>query len=72
MTTNHRFTPEQLAQAHRMLEVEGASYKAVAETLGFTPRAVKYRFPGYGWTREQAVEATRLYAQLKQIEERNR
>lgn len=40
---------EQITFAERLLK-DGASYKEVGRTVGFSDKSVRERFPGYGWT----------------------
>ncbi|WP_187589073.1 helix-turn-helix transcriptional regulator [Gordonia sp. OPL2] len=47
--TPPRLTQEQLDTAERLL-AEGASYVEAAQTVGCTPKPLRRRFPGRGWT----------------------
>lgn len=51
--------PEAKARMESLLD-EGYSYAGVAEIMNSTPRTVANHFPGRGFTREQANEASSL------------
>ena len=52
-------TAAQLAEAERLLE-DGASFKEVARTVGCVESTIRRRFPGRGWTLQQAAEHSAL------------
>lgn len=48
-----RFTPEEVSRALLLFE-DGASCREVARTLGRSAKVIARRFPGLGWTPQQA------------------
>lgn len=50
-----RLSEPQLDTAARMLD-DGCSYSEVARTIGCAPGAIRYRFPGRGWSTGQTSE----------------
>lgn len=51
----HRFTPEEVARIEAMLD-DGCSYSEIGRTVGRHERTISNRWPGRGWTKEQAAE----------------
>jgi len=65
----HCSTPipeEDLAFAKSILD-EGASYSEAAASIGRSYKILAQKFPGYGWTRSQAIEYRWLNQRLREL-----
>lgn len=54
-----QLTDEQVQRAEELLD-DGASNLEVARTIGCDERTIRRRFPGRGWTKQQAAEHSAL------------
>lgn len=50
---------EQVTFAEYLLK-DGASYKEVGRTIGFSDHSVRERFPGHGWTPAKGGKFARM------------
>ena len=58
--------PEKWVEAKQLLD-EGAPYSEVARTIGRSWQRVQHRFPGMGWTRQDAGRYARLVVRYKEL-----
>ena len=66
---NTPITEDELLKAKELLE-DGASYQEVSRTLGRTSGAICRKFPGYSWTKRQAVNYRAMVGAFNQLPDR--